>query len=71
MEPLTDAERMTVVLIAEGFRRDDIAMAMGVSEERVKTRLRSARAKYKAAGTPVGTLIRLRLQLIREGLIEE
>ncbi|SMH28536.1 two component transcriptional regulator, LuxR family [Rathayibacter oskolensis] len=66
---LTHRERQVVGLYVEGSSLKQVATELGVTQDAARSSLRSARAKYRAAGMSVSTKIALRRQALRDGII--
>lgn len=67
---LTPRERRIVGLFVDGMPLKQVASALGITQDAARSSLRSARAKYRAAGIGVSTKIALRRQAMRDGVIE-
>ena len=66
---LGNQERRALVLYATGRPVKEVAVAMGTTEDTVKSYLKRGRRKYRAIGIDIGTRVLLRRQAIVEGWI--
>jgi DNA-binding NarL/FixJ family response regulator len=64
---LGNQERRALVLYAAGRPVKEVADAMGTTEDTVKSYIKRARRKYRAAGIDIGTRVLLRRQATVEG----
>lgn len=62
-------EQRALMLFATGRSVREVAESMGTTEETVKSYLKRARRKYRAAGVDLGTKVLLRRHAVREGWI--
>lgn len=62
-------EQRALVLYATGRTIKEVAVAMGTTEETVKSYIKRARRKFREAGIDLGTKIRLRDHGIRAGWV--
>lgn len=64
---LGNQERRALMLYATGRPVKEVAVAMGTTEDTVKSYIKRGRRKYRAAGIDIGTRILLRRQATVEG----
>jgi two-component system uhpT operon response regulator UhpA len=64
---LGNQERRALVLYAAGRPVKEVAVAMGTTEDTVKSYIKRGRRKYRAAGIDIGTRVLLRRQATVEG----
>ena len=64
---LGNQERRALMLYATGRPVKDVAVAMGTTEDTVKSYIKRGRRKYRAAGIDIGTRVLLRRQATVEG----
>ncbi|MHA6695688.1 response regulator transcription factor [Homoserinimonas sp. A520] len=64
---LGNQERRALMLYAAGRPVKEVAVAMGTTEDTVKSYIKRGRRKYRAAGIDIGTRILLRRQATVEG----
>ena len=64
---LGNQERRALVLYAAGRPMKEVAVAMETTEDTVKSYIKRARRKYRAASIDIGTRVLLRNQAITEG----
>lgn len=69
-EQLSAQEKKAVILYASGLKLEVVARRMDVAASTVKQYIDRAKAKFRAAGTPVSTKTDLYKVLRQEGLIE-
>lgn len=64
---LGNQERRALMLYATGRPVKEVAVAMGTTEDTVKSYIKRGRRKYRAAGIDIGTRVLLRRQATVEG----
>jgi DNA-binding NarL/FixJ family response regulator len=69
-EQLSAQEKKAVILYASGLKLEVVARRMDVAASTVKQYIDRAKAKFRAAGTPVSTKTDLYKVLRQEGLID-
>ncbi|HEU4809000.1 MAG TPA: response regulator transcription factor [Homoserinimonas sp.] len=67
MPQLGNQERRALMLYAAGRPVKEVAVAMGTTEDTVKSYIKRGRRKYRAAGIDIGTRVLLRRQATVEG----